>query len=129
MVRRTAPSPAGFHNAVRNGGMSNIWARPHVIQAAAPVGHGPVAGAIAPPCVKALRRGHEFAAQVDPIIRRLQARQQLAFYGRVADDVQKLLMAPYIAFQRRDIEVADQNGGLVERSEEQTTELQSLMRL
>src|SRR3546814_4725265 len=58
MVRRTAPSPAGFHNAVRNGGMSNIWARPHVIQAAAPVGHGPVAGAIAPPCVKALRRGH-----------------------------------------------------------------------
>src|SRR3546814_1773870 len=69
MVRRTAPSPAGFHNAVRNGGMSNIWARPHVIQAAAPVGHGPVAGAIAPPCVKALRRGHEFAAQVDPIIR------------------------------------------------------------
>src|SRR3546814_17578754 len=72
----------------------------------------PVAGAIAPPCVKALRRGHEFAAQVDPIIGRLQARQQLAFYGRVADDVQKLLMAPYIAFPRRDIEVADQNGGL-----------------
>src|SRR3546814_5906046 len=146
--------------------MSNIWARPHVIQAAAPVGHGPVAGAIAPPCVKALRRGHEFAAQVDPIIGRLQARQQLAFYGRVADDVQKLLMAPYIAFQRRDIEVADQNGGLVElrgpsdhslqeidllpefgilspvrnlatrrninvfkRSEEHTSELQSLMRI
>src|SRR3546814_6126228 len=70
MVRWTAPSPAGFHNAVRNGGMSNIGARPHVIQAAAPVGHGPVAGAIAPPCVKALRRGHEFAAQVDPIIGR-----------------------------------------------------------
>src|SRR3546814_16303109 len=40
--------------------------------------------------------------------------QQFTFYGRVADDVQKLLMAPYIAFQRRDIEVADQNGGLVE---------------
>src|SRR3546814_5718352 len=40
--------------------------------------------------------------------------QQFTFYGRVADDVQKLLMAPYIAFQRRDIEVAAQNGGLVE---------------
>src|SRR3546814_18070442 len=44
MVRRTGPSPAGFHNAVRNGGMSNIWARPHVIQEAAPVGLGPLTG-------------------------------------------------------------------------------------
>src|SRR3546814_4229466 len=80
MVRRTAPSPAGFHNAVRNGGMRNIWAPPHVIQAAAPVGHGRVAGAIAPPCVKALRRGHEFAAQSAPIMYLLTARPQPPLY-------------------------------------------------
>src|SRR3546814_11710772 len=68
MVRRTAPSPAGFHNSVRNGGMSNICSRPHVIQAAAPVVHGPVAGALPPPCFNALLRGPYFSAQVVPFL-------------------------------------------------------------
>src|SRR3546814_17274863 len=33
--------------------------------------------------------------------------------GRVADDIDELLVAPDVAFQRRDVEVADQDGGPV----------------
>src|SRR4051812_10361028 len=49
----------------------------------------------------------EMAAEIDPAIALLKAGQRLDLDRRVADDVEQLLMAPHIAFERRDIEVAD----------------------
>ena len=48
------------------------------------------------------------AADIDPVVRRLQPAQYLALDRGMADHVKQLAMAPHIAFQRRDVEIADQ---------------------
>src|SRR4051812_40718851 len=85
-----------------------------MVEAPAAVILRPVGRAIAPPGKAPRRRGHEFAADVDPVVRLLQARQRLDLDGRVADDGEQRLMAPDIAFERRDIEIADDNRRLLE---------------
>ncbi|PAV72981.1 hypothetical protein WR25_16638 [Diploscapter pachys] len=53
--------------------------------------------------------------QVDPIVRGLEAIERLDLNGGVADDLQQRLVAPHVAGQRRDVEIAGQDGRHVER--------------
>ena len=50
------------------------------------------------------------AQEVGPVALLLDAEQALCFDGRVADHRQQRLMAPDIAFERSDIEIADDHG-------------------
>src|SRR4051794_40572787 len=68
---------------------------------------GPVRRAIAPPGVEALGRGVEVAAEGDPVVARLELAQRLDLDRRVADDGEQLLVAPDVAFERSDVEIAD----------------------
>jgi hypothetical protein len=54
----------------------------------------------------------ELAAKIDPVVALLQVRQRLDLDRRMADDVEQLLVAPHVAFERRDVEVADHDGGM-----------------
>ena len=83
-----------------------------MVEPAAAVVLGPVGRAIAPPGEAALGGGHEAAADIDPAMRLLQRRQRFDFDRGVTDDTQQRLVAPDVAFQRRDIEVADDDGWL-----------------
>src|SRR3546814_5759461 len=113
-----------------------------MIEAAAAIVPGPVGRAIAPPGVEPRGRGMEIAAEIDPRIAGPERIQRIDFHGRVADDLEQLLVAPDVAGKRRDIEIPDEQGGQgerlgparhpldeIERSEEHTSELQSLMRI
>src|ERR1044071_3654240 len=72
---------------------------------------GPVGRTIAPPGVATLRRGDEASSDVDPIVRLPELRQRLDLDRSVADDLQQSLMAPDIAFERSDVEVAHDDRG------------------
>ena len=52
------------------------------------------------------------AADVDPVVRLLQPAQRRDLDRRVADDVEQRLVAPHVAFERRDVEVADDESRL-----------------
>lgn len=84
-----------------------------MVEPAAAVGRGPVLRAVAPPGVEPLGRGDEFAAEIDPVVRGLQPRQRLNLYRRMADHVEQLLVAPHVAFERGDVEIAGEDDGQV----------------
>ncbi len=85
---------------------------PHMVEPAAAIARRPVLGAIAPPGEIAVRRGDERAAKIDPVMRRLQPAERLDLDRRMADDVEQCLVAPHVAFQRRDVEIADDQSRL-----------------
>src|SRR5204863_3718637 len=87
---------------------------PHMIEPAAAVVLRPVRRTIAPPGEAAFWRGDEMAADVDPLMRLLQPAQRVDLDGRVADNLEQRLVAPDVAFQRRNIEVANDDRRLVE---------------
>src|SRR5438309_605374 len=74
----------------------------------------PVGRAVAPPGEAALGRGDEPAADVDPSVRLLQTVERFDLYGRVADDGEQRFMAPDVAFERSDIEIAHDDRRLTE---------------
>ena len=80
---------------------------PHMVEPAAAVVARPIGRTVAPPGEAALGRGHEPAADVDPAVRLLQPGQRLDLDRRMADDLEQGLVAPHVAFERRDVEVAD----------------------
>src|SRR3546814_20751184 len=82
-----------------------------MVGAAPPVGPGPVGGGIARPGGEATRRRVERAAEVDPLAALLKTGQGVYFNGGMADDIDQLLVAPDVAFQRRDVEIANQQSG------------------
>src|SRR4051812_14664560 len=81
-----------------------------MIQPTAPVRHRPILGAVAPPSEASLRRGNKAAAQIGPVVRCLKTPERLNLDRSMADHVEQLLVAPDIAFQRRDVEIADDDG-------------------
>ena len=95
-------------------------ADPDVVEPAALVGLGPVGRAVAPPRVELLVGRHKAAQGVDPRPRRLGAVQFLDLDRRVADDANQRLVAPDVVFERRDVEIADDDravGGEIFRRE------------
>src|SRR4051812_44122208 len=74
----------------------------------------PVRRAVAPPGEAALGSGHEAATDVNPVVRLLQPCQRLDLDRRVADDAQQRLVTPDVAFERGDVEVADDDGRFLE---------------
>ena len=54
------------------------------------------------------------AAEIDPAMRVLKLAQRLDLDRRVADDLEQLLVAPHVAFQRGDVEIADDQRGRIE---------------
>ena len=85
---------------------------PHMVEPPPAIVGGPVLRPIAPPGEQALGRGDEAAAEIDPVVRRLQPPKRLDLDRRMADDVEQRLVAPHVAFQRRDVEVADDQSRL-----------------
>src|SRR4051812_11276075 len=79
-----------------------------MVEPASPIRREPVLGAVAPPGEEPLGRGYEMAAEIDPVVRRLQPIQCRDLDRRVAHHVEQLLVAPDIGFERRDVEIADQ---------------------
>src|SRR4051812_10750394 len=69
-----------------------------------------VGRAVAPPGEAAFGGGHEPAADVDPVVRLAKPGQRLDLDRRVADDLEQRLVAPDVAFERRHVEVADDDG-------------------
>src|SRR3546814_758785 len=51
------------------------------------------------------------ASEVDPLAALLKTGQGVYFNGGMADDIDQLLVAPDVAFQRRDVEIANQQSG------------------
>ncbi len=80
-----------------------------MVQPAAAVRGFPVGGAIAPPAVDFLIRRNEVAGHIGPVEGGLRFAQQPGLDRGVADNVEKLLVAPHVIFQRRDIEIAHQD--------------------
>ena len=54
---------------------------------------------------------HEAAGHVGPIEARPRGFQKLGLHRRMADHIQKLLVAPDIVLKRRDVEIADHHYG------------------
>ena len=52
---------------------------------------------------------------INPAVRLLELAQGFHLDRRVADDLQQLLVAPHVAFERGDVEVTDDQRGAVER--------------
>src|SRR3546814_18799823 len=51
------------------------------------------------------------ASEVDPLAALLKTGQGVYFNGGMADDIDQMLVAPDVAFQRRDVEIANQQSG------------------
>jgi hypothetical protein len=52
--------------------------------------------------------------QINPTVRVLKPPQRLDLDRRVADDLEQLLVAPHVAFQRGDVEIADDHRGAIQ---------------
>src|SRR3546814_2714040 len=74
----------------------------------------PVARAVAPPCEQLVGRWNEAAADVHPAVALLEAAQRRDLDRRVADDIEERLVAPDVAFERRDVEIAEQDRRLAQ---------------
>src|SRR5690606_8445264 len=98
MIGRARPAPDRLDHAMAHRLLRDIGGHPHMVEPPPPIRRGPIARAIAPPGIEPLGCRKEFPPDIDPIVRRLQPGQNLALYGRMADYIQKLLVAPHIAF-------------------------------
>src|SRR5690348_8867281 len=107
MVRGPLPLAARFEHLVRRDVPAELGRAPHMVEPPSAIVLRPVGRTIAPPGEAALGRGDESAPDVDPIVRLAQPRKGFDLDRRVADDGQKRLMAPDVAFERSDIEIAD----------------------
>ena len=85
----------------------DVGRRPDMVKPAAAVGRSPIAGAIAPPGIELLVGGNMFAHDVDPVAGALDAAQAFSLDRRVADHLEQLAVRPNVVFERRDIEIAD----------------------
>jgi ABC-type sugar transport system ATPase subunit len=74
-----------------------------------PVGGGPVGGAVAPPGVDLLRLRDRLAHQVDPAAGLAHRLEISVSTGVWLTTFSKLLVRPDVVFQRRDVEIADQD--------------------
>src|SRR5690348_11465524 len=81
-----------------------------MIKATAAIGFAPVVRTIAPPSVEFLWLRRKHAHGVDPISGAARGREFLALYRRVRHDLDHLLVAPDIVFERRHVEIADEDG-------------------
>src|SRR5579883_3026068 len=82
---------------------------PDVVEPPPAIGEIPITRAIAPPGVKPLFRRDEMPDRIDEARRALQPAEFLHFDRRVADDGEELLVRPHIGFERRDVEIADED--------------------
>src|SRR5690554_1510145 len=114
VIRWLAPSPCVFMDIVADRRAGKLWADPYMVEATTLVRCAPVAGAVAPPGVEAFGIGDEPAADIDPFMCTLQPGHRFDFKRCVAHDIDELLMAPDIGFQRGDIKIAQQDGRRVE---------------
>ena len=80
-----------------------------MIETAASVGSLPILGAVAPPCIELLVCRHLLAHQVEPGAALHDLEQPVGLDRRMADDLQQLLVRPDVMFQRRDVEIADED--------------------
>ena len=78
-----------------------------MVQPASAIALAPTLGAIAPPRIKLLFGRHMLAHDIDPLARLLHALQAIGFDGRVADDLEQVLVRPDIVFEGSDVEIAD----------------------
>ena len=83
-----------------------------MIEAAAAIAGRPILGAVAPPGEISFRRRDELASQVNPFMSPLKPGQSVDFDRRMTDDVKQRLVVPDVAFQRRDVEIADDQSRL-----------------
>src|SRR2546422_9734159 len=65
---------------------------------------------ISPPRLELARLRDEAAHDVDPAARAAHRVEFLALDRRMRDDGEKPFVTPYVVLERRDVEVADQNG-------------------
>ena len=107
MVRRPLPAAARLKDAMRRRLGGQVRGAPHMIETATAVAGGPVLSTVAPPGIASFRRRDELATEVDPVVRSLEPAQGLNLDRRMADDVKERLVAPDVAFQGCDVEVAD----------------------
>src|SRR5689334_17203366 len=107
MVRWPLPVAARLQHLVRVEVPAEPWRTPHTVEPAAAVVLGPVGRSIAPPGEAALRRGKEASPDVGPVVRLLKPGQRLHLDGRMADDGEQRLVAPDVALERGDVEIAD----------------------
>src|SRR5438270_2921694 len=113
MVRGPLPIAARLKHGMRLDVPGELRGGPHMIEPAPTVVLRPVRRAIAPPGEAAFGRGHEPSADVDPVVRLLKPGQSLNLDRGVADDSEQRLVTPDVAFERGDVEVADDDGRLV----------------
>src|SRR6266851_3454451 len=102
--------------AMRSGrGEARLQRRRHpdVIESPAAIGQRPIVRAIAPPRIEPLLARHETAHRVDEARRILQPPELRDLDRRVAHDLEQLLVRPHIGFERRDVEVADDDHRLL----------------
>src|SRR6185503_20577762 len=106
--------PARLEHLMRGHMAPELGRTPHMIEPAAAVVPGQVWRGVAPPSEAALRCRDEASPDIDPVMRLLEAGERLDLHRRMADHRQQRLVAPDVAFERGDVEVADDDGWLVE---------------
>src|SRR5688572_14950938 len=112
MIRWAFPTPTWLQHAVRGGLGGEAGRAPHMVEAASPVARCPILRTIAPPGEITVGRGNETAAEIDPAMRLPEPIESLDLDRRMADDVEQRLVAPYVAFQRRDVEISNDQSRL-----------------
>ena len=61
-----------------------------------PIGNIPIPGAVTPPRIKLLLKRYKSACHVNPVVGFSNLFQQCYLLGCMADDIQELLVRPYI---------------------------------
>ena len=87
-----------------------------MVKPAATVGCLPILRAVAPPCVKLLRRLDKMPRDINPICGFLDRGKMFAFNLCVADDIDELLMAPNIMLKRCNVKITRQYGRAGDRA-------------
>src|SRR6476660_9522035 len=96
MIRRQLPSAQVDVDMVTAEAATERRARQDVVEPAAAVGLAPVGVSIAPPRIELLALRHEAARHVDPVHRRHHPAEQVDLDRRMRDDLEELLVAPYV---------------------------------
>ncbi len=83
-----------------------------MVEPPAAITQRPIGRAVAPPGEITLGRRDEAAPQIDPVVRRAQPFERRHLDLCMADHVEQGLVAPHVAFERRNVEIADDQSRL-----------------
>src|ERR1700759_361355 len=87
---------------------------PHVVETPPTIVLRPVWRTVAPPGEAAFGRGYEPASDIDPVVRLPKPVERFDLDRRMAHHIEQRLVTPDVAFERSDVEIADDDRRLAQ---------------